>query len=98
MSKTRVNIFQTIKDSLPLFIRDQYPLFGELLEEYYLSLEKKTGVYDILTRINEYLSIDELSSIVESTVVTDITYSFQEEIPVASTQGFPERNGLICRS
>ena len=95
MSKTRVNIFQTIKDSLPLFIREQYPLFGELLEEYYLSLEKKTGVYDILTRINEYLNLDELSSIVERTSINVPSYSFEDQISVISTEGFPQKNGLI---
>jgi len=95
MSKTRVNIFQTIKDSLPLFIKEQFPLFGELLEEYYVSVERKTGVYDILNRINEYLKVDELSSLVETTQLRDSSFSFEEEILVESTFGFPEKNGLL---
>jgi hypothetical protein len=95
MSKTRVNIFQTIKESLPLFIREQFPLFGDLLEEYYISLEKKTGVYDILQQINENINLNNLTSLVESTIVTETLYSFNKEIIVSTTDGFPEKNGLL---
>ena len=95
MSKTKINLFQKIKDSLPVFIKEDFPLFGELLEEYYISLEKQSGSYDILNRIDEYVKLDQLTSITESTILT-INLDFSDtNIEVESTEGFPEKYGLI---
>lgn len=95
MSKTTVNLFQTIKESIPSFIRDEFPLFGELLEQYYICLEKKTGVYDILNQINDYINLDEIVSATKSTKLIRDTFDFETTIEVESTLGFPESNGTI---
>jgi hypothetical protein len=95
MSKTTVKLFQTIKESIPSFIREEFPLFGELLEQYYICLEKKTGVYDILNQINEYIKIDEIVSASKSTNLTRNIFDFETTIQVESTLGFPETNGTI---
>ena len=95
MSKTTVKLFQTIKESIPSFIREEFPLFGELLEQYYICLEKKTGVYDILNQINEYIKIDEIVSASKSTTLVRDLFDFQTTIEVESTIGFPETNGTI---
>ena len=95
MSKTKINLFQKIKDSLPVFIKEDFPLFGELLEEYYISLEKQSGSYDILNRIHEYVKLDQLTSIAESTQNIRIVDFSDTDIEVESTEGFPEKYGLI---
>lgn len=95
MSKTTVNLFQTIKESIPSFIRNEFPLFGELLEQYYICLEKKTGVYDILNHIDRQIKIDEILSTAKTTFLSRNIFSFSTTIPVVSTLGFPETNGTI---
>ena len=95
MSKTKINLFQKIKDSLPIFIKEDFPLFGELLEQYYISLEKQSGSYDILNRIDEYVKLDVIKSIKEYTqTIRTVEYS-DTDIEVESTEGFPEKYGLI---
>lgn len=95
MSKTTVNLFQTIKESIPSFIRDEFPLFGELLEQYYICLEKKTGVYDILNQIDDYIKLDEIVSVSKSANLVRSIFNFETTIEVDSTTGFPETNGTI---
>jgi hypothetical protein len=95
MSKTTVNLFQTIKEAIPTFIRTEFPLFGELLEQYYIGLEKKTGVYNILNQIDSQIKLDEIFSVSKNTKLLTENFDFETTISVESTEGFPERNGLI---
>lgn len=95
MSKTTVNLFQTIKESIPSFVRNEFPIFGELLEQYYICLEKKTGVYDILNQIDDHIKLDQILSASKDTNLSRDILSFETTVDVESTSGFPEKNGTI---
>lgn len=60
MAETRVKINSIVQDQLPDFVKEEYPLVGEFLKEYYNSLEVQSGTLDILQNIDQYLKIDEL--------------------------------------
>jgi hypothetical protein len=95
MVDTRIKISSIVENQLPSFIKEEYPLFGEFLSQYYTSLENQGGVYDILQNIDQYIKVDNLSNLIDSTEITsDIDFT-DSTINVKSTIGFPDSYGLI---
>ena len=70
MSNTRVKIGSIVQSQLPDFVREEYPLVGEFLKEYYNSLEGKGGSLDVLQNIDQYVKIDNLTESLFSRTVT----------------------------
>ena len=101
MVKTRVQINSVVESQIPGFVREDFPLVAEFLKEYYRSQEIDGASYDILQNIDQYIKLDELTNLVDSTAVEktdDSLYSiglFDNEIFVTSTEGFPDSYGLI---
>jgi len=60
MAESRVKISSIVQNQLPDFVKEEYPLFGEFLKEYYASIENQGGTLDILQNIDQYLKLDEL--------------------------------------
>mgnify|MGYP003643552046 CR=1 FL=1 len=95
MVETRIHISSVVEGQLPEFVREEYPLVVEFLNQYYLSLESQGGTTDILQNIDQYIKVDNLTNLTESTTLgADIT-SFDSTIIVGSTYGFADRYGLI---
>jgi len=95
MTETRIKISSIVENQLPLFVRDEFPLVSEFLSQYYISLENQGGTSDILQNIDQYIKIDNLTNLTESTeLVSDITF-FDSTINVTSTAGFPDTYGLL---
>ena len=95
MQETRITASKVLKNQLPQFVREEYPLVEELFSEYYKGQENKGGILDIFNNIDQYVKLNNLTNLVQSTVLkTDVSF-FDDNILVESTFGFPDRYGLI---
>ena len=99
----RVQIQDIIEYQLPAFVRDDFPLVGEFLKQYYISQEYPTAPSDIIQNIDEYIKLETLLDIQDETNLgedisfsdTTITAGFDLESNQYGTYQFPERYGLI---
>jgi hypothetical protein len=95
MSNTRIKINSIVQNQLPDFVREEFPLVQDFLFEYYSSLENQSGTLDLIQNIDQYVKVDSLANLTESTtLLQDLNY-FNQSISVESTAGFPDRYGLI---
>ena len=95
MAVDRVKFQEIVASQLPRYVREDFPLLGEFLEQYYISQESQSGPVDIINNIDQYVKVEELFDIVDNTSLTsDISFT-TKEIPVSSTIGFPDANGII---
>jgi len=99
----RVQIQDIIEYQLPAFVRDDFPLVGEFLKQYYISQEYPTAPSDIIQNIDEYVKLETLLDTQDETNLgadisfsdTTITAGFDLESNQYGTYQFPERFGLI---
>ena len=110
----RVQIQDIIEYQLPAFVRDDFPLVGEFLKQYYISQEYPTAPSDIIQNIDEYVKLETLLDTQDETNLgADISFS-----DTTSTVGFdlgdkdrhvqhgrshvhfclPRRGGPYCRA
>lgn len=95
MTIKRVKISSIIEAQFPLYVREEYPLISEFLSEYYKSLDNNGASYDILQNIDQYVKLDQITNLIESTTLTSNLDVISNEITVSSTEGFPENDGII---
>jgi len=95
MTETRIRISSIIENQLPQFVVEEFPLVNEFLKQYYISLESKGQTLDILQNIDQYVKVDNLTNLIDSTVLTQDISFFDTTINVESTYGFPESYGLL---
>jgi hypothetical protein len=95
MEENRVKIQSIIENQLPQYIRSGSPLLIDFLRQYYISLESKGQVLDILENIDNYVKVDSITNFTESTVLENSLSFFDDIITVRSTFGFPDSYGLI---
>ena len=53
---TRVKISSVVKNQLPDFIRGDFPLAGDFLEQYYTAIENQGSTLDILQNIDKSIN------------------------------------------
>ena len=95
MTETRIKISSIVENQLPQFVKEEFPLVSEFLSQYYTSLENQGGTSDILQNIDQYIKVDNLTNLIESTtLISDVTF-FDSTISVVSTAGFPDSYGLL---
>ena len=95
MSEQRIKISQVVDHQLPSFIRNDFPFVGKFLEQYYKALEYQSGPLDLLQNIDQYNSIDTLIGRIDNTTLTADVETYELDISVASTEGFPDSYGLL---
>ena len=95
MRETRIKISSIIQNQLPEFVKEEFPLVSEFLSQYYISLESKGHTSDILQNIDQYIKVDNLTNLIESTQLSSNVTFFDTTINVVSTLGFPDSYGLI---
>jgi hypothetical protein len=95
MSETRISANLIVESQLPNFVKEEFPLVSEFLSQYYKSLEYQSGVSDILQNIDQYVKVDQLANLTDSTVLTQSVEFLDDTINVSSTYGFPDHYGLI---
>ena len=95
MSEKRVQLNQIVKNQLPAYVQEDFPLVGEFLSQYYLGQEYKGGPIDLIQNIDSYIKLSENANIITSTSTTKYAGIGTETIFVSNTEGFPENYGLI---
>ena len=101
MSEKRIQFSNIVKNQLPTYVREEYPLVGEFLSQYYLSQEIQSAPTDLIQNIDQYIKIDNITNLTDSAVLlSDI--SFVDEVikvDLSRTPGgiskFPDSYGLI---
>jgi len=95
MKHSRIKLSSVVESQLPQFVREDFPLVAEFLKEYYKSLDSAGNPYDILQNIDSFVKVDNNSKVIYSTELTsDLQYGVQS-ISVTSTEGFPDRYGML---
>ena len=95
MIEKRIKISSVVESQLPAYVREDFPLVGEFLSQYYEALDNQSGIYDILQNIDQYVKVENLTNIVESTALTSSVDFSDRTISVKSTKGFPDSYGLL---
>ena len=95
MSEKRVKLNQIVKNQVPSYVRDDFPLVGEFLSQYYLGQEYQGGPLDLINNIDSYIKVSENSNQVKSTSTTKNAGITTSTIFVLNTDGFPDNYGLI---
>ena len=70
MSEKRVKLNQIVKNQVPSYVREDFPLVGEFLSQYYLGQEYKGGPVDLINNIDSYIKLSECGNLIESTNTT----------------------------
>lgn len=95
MSDKRIQLNKVVASQLPSYVREEFPLIGEFLKQYYLSQEFQGAPVDLIQNIDQYIKLESSTNLVESTtLLNDISFS-DTTIFVQNTIGFPDRYGLI---
>jgi len=101
MSEKRVQFSNIVQNQLPEFVRTDYPLISEFLKQYYIGQEYVSGPLDLIQNIDQYIKVDELTSLNESVGLSTYIKPYDKIIPVDMVQfpegtvGFPSSYGLI---
>jgi hypothetical protein len=96
----KVKIESILGSQIPGFLSSDSPLFKEFLTQYYISQTHSTGTLDFANNLTDYKNISTYASekLYTSTypcILTKDVLSFDDDIQVNSTIGFPDKYGLI---
>ena len=64
MAEKRVQFNKIVKSQLPAYVRDEFPLIGEFLTEYYRGQEYQGGPIDLIENIDSYIKLNECGNTV----------------------------------
>ena len=99
MAIDRIQFQDLVASQLPTYVQEDFPLLGQFLQQYYVSQEIEGGTYDLLQNIDQYVKVDELYQLKDSTTLADdisfVDTTILTESTTNFTEGFPERNGII---
>jgi len=95
MTQTRVPFKTIVKNQLPGYVRDEFPLIGEFLSQYYLSQEFQGAPIDLIQNIDRYIKLNNNANIVRSTTLRLGIENNDTTIFANNTNGFPDEYGLI---
>jgi len=95
MSEFRVKTSLIVENQVPSYVREEFPLLIEFLSQYYKSLDYQSGSSDILQNIDQYVKLDSLVNLIDSTTLTSFVEFYDTTINVESTTGFPDSYGLL---
>lgn len=95
MSEFRVKTSLIVENQVPAYVREEFPLLVEFLSQYYRSLDFQSGSSDILQNIDQYVKLDSLVNLIDSTTLSSFVEFYDTTINVASTTGFPDSYGLL---
>ena len=96
----KVKIESILESQIPEFLASDSPLFKEFLTQYYISQTHSTGTLDFANNLTEYKNIstyasEKLYTVSNPCKLTEDVLSFDDEIQVNSTLGFPDKYGLL---
>jgi len=95
MSEKRVKLNQIVKNQLPAYVREDFPLVGDFLSQYYLGQEYQGGPIDLIQNIDSYIKLSESANNIKTAITTKTVGISSDIVFVDNTNGFPDQNGLI---
>ena len=97
MTEKRVSINEIIESQIPDFLLQDAPTFTSFLKQYYKSLDYRGGAADLAVNLKQYKNIEELraDNLIPYTGLTGNISIIAGSIPVVSTLGWPDKNGLF---
>ena len=95
MTQSRVPLRTVVKNQLPLYVKDEFPLISDFLSQYYLSQEFQGAPLDLIQNIDQYVKLDNNANNIESTILLSDINDYERTIGVFNTEGFPKEYGLI---
>jgi hypothetical protein len=101
MSEKRIQFNNIVKNQLPSYVTEEFPLISEFLSQYYISQEFQGAPVDLIQNIDTYIKIDNVTNQIDS-VTSQGNISFSDEtifvdtlVSPTGTSGFPEKYGLL---
>jgi hypothetical protein len=95
MAEKRVEFNKIVKNQLPSYVKEEFPLIGEFLTQYYLGQEYKGAPIDLIQNIDSYIKLNENGNDIEFTTLSADLTTGDVDVFVDNTSGFPDNNGLI---
>jgi hypothetical protein len=101
MSEKRIQFSNIVRNQLPSYVKEEFPLVSEFLSQYYLSQEFQGAPIDLIQNIDKYIKVDEVTNQVESAILSGNISSIDNTIFVdisstpTGTNGFPDSYGLL---
>jgi hypothetical protein len=101
MTEKRVQFSNIVKNQLPAYVREEFPLISEFLSQYYISQEFKGAPVDLIQNIDQYVKVDELTNTTDylylNSDITDIDTTITVNVGQNNqgTSDFPDSYGLI---
>ena len=109
LDSKKIPFSKIVQSQLPAYVREEFPLIGEFLSQYYFGQEVQGGVLDLIGNIDEYLKLSENGlNIVASALDLDIdetsseiklhidpTLERDDVRSILGNVGFPDTWGLI---
>lgn len=102
MTDKRIKISNIVRNQLPEYVQEEYPLVTDFLSQYYISQEYQGSPSDLIQNIDQYIKVDSFSDISENDIILKDSISFTDDIVTidlelspTGTNGFPRSYGLI---
>jgi hypothetical protein len=99
MTEKRIQFSNIVKNQLPNYVIEEFPLISEFLSQYYISQEFKGAPADLIQNIDRYVKIDELTNQTDSTVLGQDISFFDTTIIINQTgvgiEDFPDSYGVL---
>lgn len=102
MTDKRIKISNIVRNQLPEYVQEEYPLVTEFLSQYYISQEYQGSPADLIQNIDQYIKVDSFSDINENNIILKDSISFTDDVITidlnlspTGTGGFPSSYGLI---
>jgi len=101
MAETRIKFSSIVKNQLPTYVENEFPLISEFLKQYYIGQEYKSGPVDLIQNIDQYTKVDEQTTLNHFIVLNGDIDEFATTINVNlsespdGTNHFPDSYGLL---
>ena len=99
MSVDRVKFQNIVASQLPTYVKEDFPLLVQFLEQYYISQEFQGSTLDILQNMDQYVKVEELTNLSTHTILESKISLTSDTIKTSFegnfTDGFVDNDGLI---
>ena len=99
MAETRIKFSSIVKNQLPTYVENEFPLISEFLKQYYIGQEYKSGPVDLIQNIDQYVKVDEQTNLNHEVILSGDIDEFATTINVSTTTDgtskFPDSYGLL---
>ena len=101
MTEKRIQFSNIVRNQLPSYVKEEFPLVSEFLSQYYLAQEFRGAAVDLIQNIDKYVKVDEITSQAESVILSGNIITIDDTILVdisltpTGTNGFPDSYGLL---